>query len=438
MVGLGAAIGLATALVAVPVGHRPAAADLLKTAADPPVTTDDPAAARLAVDWGVGLAEAQLRMQRQLRLDAFESDVRALLGERFGGIWIDHARGGQIRVGSVAPVPADQIRQLAAGHNLADVTVAVPVLYGQDRLQQMGAELSTLLDAANNGAVHAAGLGIRTDLNAVELVLPAQVPLTPAQHQFVGQAHASYGLAIRLSYSLDDTIAMACAFPHCDQPMLGGVQIETDRGRCTAGFVTVSRGLVWPMAQYVLTAGHCVDGDPSATWYGRHADRSRQRLGVRAASVLGAGGDAGTILMGWLGSSPPPSWPAQPWFYRWSALIGSSFVPGGAIAVRSWAPSPWRWPRVGGYVCKSGATTATTCGRVTAFGVSVKYSNLSVPIHGLTRATLCVRPGDSGGPVYTTLGYAEGLVSGGTTASACNMALFQPITPALEQLGVRL
>ena len=58
-----------------------------------------------------------------------------------------------------------------------------------------------------------------------------------------------------------------------------------------------------------------------------------------------------------------------------------------------------REPAVGMKVCKHGTTTQTTCGDVTAVGVSRVVGGIIT--EGLVMANLCLKGGDSGGPLFT-------------------------------------
>ncbi|GLZ30013.1 hypothetical protein Lesp02_22030 [Lentzea sp. NBRC 105346] len=92
---------------------------------------------------------------------------------------------------------------------------------------------------------------------------------------------------------------------------------------------------------------------------------------------------------------------------------------------------------VGTSVCKSGSTTKITCGQITAKNVTVNYGN-GVIVEGLTRATACTNPGDSGGAVYAG-DQAQGIVSGGTASCANGSVLmFQPVAEVLGAFGVSL
>jgi hypothetical protein len=65
---------------------------------------------------------------------------------------------------------------------------------------------------------------------------------------------------------------------------------------------------------------------------------------------------------------------------------------------------------VGARVCKTGATSGGTCGRITATGQTITFAldYDNVTINRLVQTTMCSRGGDSGGPVFVN-GYAYGL-----------------------------
>lgn len=72
----------------------------------------DSEAAALASDWHVPLSEAVRRVRRQDAVDALYRSLRDQPG--YGGIFIDHANGGQVVV-SALPQQADEIGRKARG-----------------------------------------------------------------------------------------------------------------------------------------------------------------------------------------------------------------------------------------------------------------------------------------------------------------------------------
>jgi hypothetical protein len=103
---------------------------------------------------------------------------------------------------------------------------------------------------------------------------------------------------------------------------------------------------------------------------------------------------------------------------------------------------------IGQFAGKTGASTGTTRGAVTAKGIDPGY----VPgtASRFVRAEYCGRPGDSGGGVWRS-GSAYGVHSGHFTGTACNrndgvrvtysdggQGIFMPIDGAMSAMGVQL
>ena len=70
-----------------------------------------------------------------------------------------------------------------------------------------------------------------------------------------------------------------------------------------------------------------------------------------------------------------------------------------AFGDKSFPVTGVRDPAVGMTVCKHGTTTQTTCGEVTAVGVRIALNGEIVD--DLIQTSVCVRHGDSGGPLFT-------------------------------------
>jgi streptogrisin D len=94
---------------------------------------------------------------------------------------------------------------------------------------------------------------------------------------------------------------------------------------------------------------------------------------------------------------------------------------------------------VGQLVRRTGSSTGTRSGRVTAVNVTVNYSDGS-RLHGMVRTDACSEPGDSGGPYYagTT---ALGIHSGGSSAGCgpgATTTFFQPLPEVLARYEVHV
>ncbi|MFH8347711.1 S1 family peptidase [Streptomyces sp. NPDC018045] len=99
---------------------------------------------------------------------------------------------------------------------------------------------------------------------------------------------------------------------------------------------------------------------------------------------------------------------------------------------------------VGDRVARSGATTGTHLGTVTALNQTVTYREGRV--YGLVRTNACAEPGDSGGPLFTydpdgtsLVTTALGLLSGGSgNCSRGGTTYYQPVTEALAAYGASI
>jgi streptogrisin B len=88
-------------------------------------------------------------------------------------------------------------------------------------------------------------------------------------------------------------------------------------------------------------------------------------------------------------------------------------------------------------VKRTGSTTGTHSGTVTALNVSVRYvGHPGGTVSGLIQTTVCAEPGDSGGPLYDGT-KALGLTSGGSgDCTSGGTTFFQPVREAANAYGV--
>jgi streptogrisin B len=173
-----------------------------------------------------------------------------------------------------------------------------------------------------------------------------------------------------------------------------GDAIYGKRHRCSLGF-----NVVQGSTNFFLTAGHC--GKVSKQWW---ADSSRSTL---------------------IGPTIDYSFPGNDY-----ALVRydntSLSHPGGFTAANAF---------VGERVTRTGATTGTHSGTVTALNVTVRYQGGGT-VSGLIQTTVCAEPGDSGGPLYDGT-KAVGITSGGSgDCDSGGTTFFQPVTEAVKAYGV--
>jgi streptogrisin B len=180
-------------------------------------------------------------------------------------------------------------------------------------------------------------------------------------------------------------------------PLLSaGDAIYGGQYRCSLGFNVVKGG-----TYYFLTAGHC--GKSVKTWY---ADQAHNTLVGPTTGYSFPGDDYALVR------------------YDNTALSH----PGGYTAANAY---------VGENVKRTGSTTGTHSGTVTALDVSVRYQGGGT-VSGLIQTTVCAEPGDSGGPLYDGT-KALGITSGGSgDCKSGGTTFFQPVTEALSAYGVSI
>jgi streptogrisin B len=194
------------------------------------------------------------------------------------------------------------------------------------------------------------------------------------------------------------TSAAAIAVQHTSgvfRPLLSaGAAIYGGRYRCSLGF-NVVRGSTY----YFLTAGHC--GKVATTWYTNSSHTTR------------------------IGPTIDYSFPGNDY-----ALVRydntSLSHPGGFSAANAF---------VGESVKRTGSTTGTHSGRVTALNVTVRYQGGGT-VSGMIKTTVCAEPGDSGGPLYDGT-KALGITSGGSgDCKSGGTTFYQPIPEAANAYRV--
>ncbi|WP_455354618.1 S1 family peptidase [Streptomyces sp. SYSU K217416] len=180
----------------------------------------------------------------------------------------------------------------------------------------------------------------------------------------------------------------------------GGDAIYATSWRCSLGF-NVRSGSTY----YLLTAGHCTDGNPP--WY-TNSSRTTS-IGPTAGSSF-PGNDYGLVRYSNTSLSRP-------------GTVGNQDITSAANAT------------VGMSVTRRGSTTGTHSGSVTGLNATVNYGGGDI-VYGMIRTNVCAEPGDSGGPLYSGT-RAIGLTSGGSgNCSSGGTTFFQPVTEALSAYGV--
>jgi streptogrisin B len=174
----------------------------------------------------------------------------------------------------------------------------------------------------------------------------------------------------------------------------GGAAIYGGRYRCSLGF-NVVRGSTY----YFLTAGHC--GKVAKTWY---TNSSHTTLIGPTIAYSFPGNDYALVRYDNTSLSHPGGFTAA------NAIVGES-------------------------VKRTGSTTGTHSGTVTALNVTVRYQGGGT-VSGMIKTTVCAEPGDSGGPLYDGT-KALGITSGGSgDCKSGGTTFYQPVREAANAYGV--
>jgi hypothetical protein len=361
-----------------------------------------PAAAAMASQKGISVAEARAQLARQQSQGDLGAQIEKSLAGRSGGSYLD----------------ADGNLVVTTLDSASDAVVARSGARAR-RVDDSSARLNAIMKQLDRHAFegHAGGAqGWYVDVPTNTVVVTITEGALDAGTAAITKLANTFGDSVRIEYQPAEEAPQAAA-----EYLVGGNEfIQTDGAHtCSVGFNTLDN----QNRNVVLTAGHCVR---TTGW----VSRSGYWLGaVRSANF--PGDDFGTF------------WNAYPSF--WVPSTSVNFYNGtyGTVV------GSWDNPPVGATVCKSGRTTGFTCGTITAVNETVRFDDGNV-IYGLVRHNACVEGGDSGGAnisaYFYTGYYALGVTSGARTRyERClgtfgepNVSWYQPIGEALTANGLRL
>ena len=292
--------------------------------AEPPrQTQDDLAVTSLAADRRIGVETARARMRAQYRSDELAVRVQRVLGERYGGLWIDTADDDRLTVGVVQrPGMTDvtaKVRELAAVCGTGEVTDVVPVSFPMTALVSGIDWLGTEVARTNQGAPAALGAAVIPSQNAVVLRLPADGTLTGVQQALVQHARERLGAMLQLEITTANARPAFCDIQSdvCDPPLRAGVAPYLFQQKwCTLAFLARSRS---DQKLYIMTAGHCVRDAfvgidyRTVTWQTRQPRNNNNfhDIGKPHSSYFDSRGDAALITV-----NNPQGWAARAW--AWS------------------------------------------------------------------------------------------------------------------------
>ncbi|MGW4692456.1 S1 family peptidase [Kitasatospora cineracea] len=275
-------------------------------------------------------------------------------------------------------------RLLAVAAALAAATALAVPAAGAATAAPDAATLARVSDSVQLSGVN--GIAWHTDPAGGRVVVTADSTVTPAALARLTKAAGADAARLKVERT-------SGAFT----PLLSaGAAIYGGGYRCSLGFNVVKGG-----TYYFLTAGHC--GNIASTWY------------TNSGQSTVAGTTAGS------------SFPGND--YALVRYTNTSLShPGGYTAANAY---------VGEAVKRTGSTTGTHSGKVTALNATVRYSDGGT-VSGLIQTTVCAEGGDSGGPLYDGT-KALGLTSGGSgNCTTGGTTFFQPVTEALSAYGVSI
>lgn len=357
----------ATVVAADRPGELPAAPS---DARRPPST--DPAIADLVTSYGISVEDAQNRLAWQQGSDVLDAAVRDRLGDRYAGVWIDHADGGRFKIGLAGsgrpprrPVP----ERFAAAADL------VATEFSWSQLEDAFDALAPRAATISRDDAWGIAIGFYTSINRLLVQAPPATERSAAVQSFLDDDAALYSEMLELVVMDRPPGAQACtsntATPHCDPPLRAGVSIRvTINGSttvCTGGFPARSRS---DGTLFMMTAGHCLR-NRIAIWQTSTAGGSSRDIGGPHACVAGNGAASNCAQgggdMGIMRVNDPPAWQGgRGWvFVRPSASNGGI---AGTTRNESYAithDGVSGQPRTGFRLCKAGRVS-TSCGELVA------------------------------------------------------------------------
>ena len=417
----------------------------------------------MADDFSLPIDEARARMLRQADLVTASEALQEGLGTTWGGSYIDHESDGALVVQTTSPeiaAPAvdDTLSNLSqdGGDTTSSGSELVRVREVEASVDDLEAAVRAAhrsIPAQEGAAFVAAGASVSATVdvidNTVDVIVEMPVGATADLQEAVMQRAATLVVSaenaegsVRGEVAIEvegETTPANCSpvYSLCNPALRGGQGIRA-LSNCTLGLPVRSKSDRRP---YILTAGHCfagqrtrnfdywayVPGDWPATrdigdghnFVHRTSSTSVDDYGIVSATRSGHVTESRVFVETQNGSRSTSR-------NEWYDIRGTGNI--GALPADS-------------YLCHTGFTTGTRCGRFT--GTS----------RGLGRYAAFVCGGDSGGPVYaqnrlygivyggrntTTQDRYRGLSTDPASVSCSNDALYQGAGEALNDLNVEI
>lgn len=368
-------------------------------------------ASLLAGKYHMTPAEAQAWLDRTPVLDDLERRLASRLPDRFAGIWTEGGRRVRIAVVGAGRPEVDAVVTAELGRR--DLAAPVTVRPAAVSLRQLRQRADTAAAALRGRRT--AEIEVSVPRNTVVVRVPRSSG--PAARTTLGALAGS----VRVEETMEDSLPAACFSTQACTPTHGGSYIRSQgTGKvCSFALPARSAGGIW----YAITAGHCI---PSGSGSWEHANIAIGPNVRWEFGDLGPDGDSyGTDIGAIRYASNLTTW--NP---RSRVIVTTS-----QATVVSRPITAAMETRTGDPACMTGGrSTYTDCGAVESPNTYVTYSAPGLPsrtVYDLTSVTdICLRPGDSGSPVFT----GDRILGVGVTYNtACTRIHFARIAVALSK-----
>ncbi|MEV6599820.1 CAP domain-containing protein [Actinoplanes sp. NPDC051346] len=330
-------------------------------------------------DLKLSRSDAEQRLGAEAVTPELESKLRTVTGDAFGGAWISSGTR-KLTVAVTDPALADKVR--AAG---ADAKVV------EQSRGELEAAQGRLDGRAGKAPAQVSGWYVDPSTNTVTLL--ARDGGEKKARSWARKAGLDSD-AVRVQSVPADFTAMF--------DVRGGDAFIINRSsRCSVGF---------PVTTGFVTAGHC---------------------GNRGATTVASNNAQGTFRVSNFGNSGGNDYAVVDVNRNWTPkpVVATT---GGEVPIAGSKEAP-----VGASVCRTGSTTGTRCGVITARNASLTVSGRAV--RGFVITSACAEPGDSGGSLLAG-NQAQAVLSGGSGNCRGGRAnsVYQPINPVLRAEGLQL
>lgn len=362
-------------------------------------------------DLGLNSQQLDRYLQFERGAAAEVAAAKRALGGSYAGSWLERSADGSFRQ---VVATSGSGRALAARKGIELRRVRYSLSHLKDTMASLDHSSKSRIAGISKSLDGVQAWYVDEKTNSVVIdVLPGA---TDTAIDFVAASSADAG-AVRFETSQGEQRTMAAI------TIAGGFEFSFPVGGQT-GVCSVGFNVVQNEHKGFATAGHCGNAGRQIWIAGNYTGHF-----VQSAYP--------SRDMAWVVALPEHS--VAPWVVDYNH---NNF-----ITVKGSVPAP-----VGAVVCRSGRTTGTRCGTITAVNVTTRAvgnDGQVVTWTGMTRTNACGGKGDSGGSFFTPAGQAQGVTSttnllSPTVKQNCGypqsqiQTYFQPINPILGAYSLTL